>query len=436
MNALMSLFTACMLTLLLGLTPPSSAYAKAASARPACAPGAKLDTGKEACVVDAHPAPPPKPATGLASCKTEKTRPPAPVYYNTILAWCMIAGITIVGMLVGMYPIAYYIGAVWKSRQKLIFETLSIDAKRMYLQLYRSAEAMSLATDALVNDAFSKVYNHWFGRGRLLAPTWFIGLIEFPYIFLGAMNATQALLPSPKWVAPFTLQSIALAAMTGAYILVTMDTIRRVVRRDLLPEDLQLTALRLAACVPLGYAFSSLVPDDQKPFIALAMTAIPLQQVADFLTQLAGKRTGMDIPAAAASPTLMDSPSQLSGVDRSVCERLSAIGVNTITQIAYSDPVQLTMRTSMSFIFILDVVSQALAWVYIEDRLNGLRKMGLRGAFELAALKGDAEHGNVNALVVMDQLPAILGLSAQQCANMLHQMTDDPYVQFLLTAYA
>jgi hypothetical protein len=44
------------------------------------------------------------------------------------------------------------------------------------------------------------------------------------------------------------------------------------------------------------------------------------------------------------------------------------------------------MRASLSFIFVLDVVSQALAWVYLDQKLNDLRPMGLRGAFEIAAL--------------------------------------------------
>ena len=427
----------CLVTTLSLLSQPTRAYAKA------CTPG-KVSTGVK----------PIDPAKGLrlpsnghpfkgntvspgSNLEPATVCPLADAFDpNALLAWTIVAFITTTGVFVAVYPITFYITQVWRSRQKSIFETLNSDAKKLYLGLYRPSEAASASTAADIEVSFGKVYNHWFGRARLVTPALLIGLVVLAYTFLAATRATQALLPAPTWRSPFTVQPIALAAMTGAYVLVTMDTIARVVRRDLLPEDLQLTALRLVACVPLGYAFASLVqPAPAAPFVALALTAIPLQQVAVMLRQLAGKRLGMDSSTPATGPSI-DAPSQLSGVDQTVCERLGAIGVNTITQIAYSDPVQLTMRTSVSFIFILDIVSQALAWVYLEGKLNALRAMGLRGSFEIAALKQEADAGDANAQAMIQQLPGTLGLSPEQCNNVLHRIADDPYVRFLLIAYA
>ncbi len=47
------------------------------------------------------------------------------------------------------------------------------------------------------------------------------------------------------------------------------------------------------------------------------------------------------------------------------------------------------MRTNLSFDFIVDIVSQALAWVYLDGDLVKLRSFGLRGAYEIRKLGGD-----------------------------------------------
>jgi hypothetical protein len=50
-------------------------------------------------------------------------------------------------------------------------------------------------------------------------------------------------------------------------------------------------------------------------------------------------------------------------------------------------------------------------------------------------LKQEAANGNVNAQTLLSQLPATLGLTTEQCSNMIHQIADDPYTGFLVEAY-
>jgi hypothetical protein len=51
------------------------------------------------------------------------------------------------------------------------------------------------------------------------------------------------------------------------------------------------------------------------------------------------------------------------------------------------------MRSSLSFRFVVDVVSQALAWVYLGEKLDQLRTIGLRGAYEINVFLYDLYNG-------------------------------------------
>jgi len=53
-------------------------------------------------------------------------------------------------------------------------------------------------------------------------------------------------------------------------------------------------------------------------------------------------------------------------------------------QLAYYDPVKLTMQTNIDYDYIVDCVSQALLFVYVgKDSLEKLTRQGIRGAYEM-----------------------------------------------------
>jgi hypothetical protein len=130
--------------------------------------------------------------------------------------------------------------------------------------------------------------------------------------------------------------------------------------------------------------------------------------------------------------------SKLLGVDNAVFERMGEIGVTTIGQMAWADPIALTMRTNMGFMFVLDLVSQALAWSYLGRRLEILRPMGLRGAYELRVLMNEANDPdsplNANATNLIPEVAQAVNLSLAQFRNVLHQIADDATAEFLVEA--
>jgi hypothetical protein len=347
---------------------------------------------------------------------------------------------TAVGTSVALFPIVAYIVQGWGWRRHTIVSSLSTKAKNNYLNLYHR-QALDEGT---ADKRFAEFYQKWFGRFRLVGPTIIIGIIVVCYIFMLSSYAAQQLfgislinLVDKHGVKGIGHSlAIAAASIAGAYVLVSLDAIGRVVKRDLSAEDLYVYALRMMSCVPVAFALSSLVKDDAAMIVAFAVGGFPLQMVADMLKQNALKRLNMTQVAPEITNDLL---TKLAGVDSAVFERMSNIGVSTIGQLSDSDPIQLTMRTNLAFTYLLDLTSQALAWNYLEAKLVTLRPMGLRGACELGVLNKEAHTDGsafqANAIAVVEGAATAIGLTQEQFKNLLHQVADDPYTLFLIEAY-
>jgi hypothetical protein len=132
---------------------------------------------------------------------------------------------------------------------------------------------------------------------------------------------------------------------------------------------------------------------------------------------------------------LKDQVTELSSVDRSIAERLRECDITTISQLGYCDPIQICMRTNLDFAFVADIVAQALAWMYLGNKLGDLRLFGLRGAVEIRFLyngcqsKDDEEKHRCQTL--LKEVAIRLGISEVEFGYVVEQIGDDPYTIFL-----
>jgi hypothetical protein len=131
---------------------------------------------------------------------------------------------------------------------------------------------------------------------------------------------------------------------------------------------------------------------------------------------------------------------KLQGINKIILERLSNEDVTTITQIAYCDPVRLTMRSNLSFNFIIDCMSQALAWMYLADMLNTIRPFGIRGAFEIKYLTDDLDRegdkpedkeAREKAQALLQQIAVAVKVPQDLLQFAFEQIAGDPYTIFL-----
>jgi hypothetical protein len=160
----------------------------------------------------------------------------------------------------------------------------------------------------------------------------------------------------------------------------------------------------------------------------------PLSTVSTFLRQIANKRLGVEIGPAKAEFQV----AQLSGIDAAIADRIEDADVTTIPQLAWCDPIQLTMRTNLSFAFVVDICSQALAWVYLDNKLEKLSPLGLRGAYEIRVLLDDLQSDDQAdkkcAEAVLPIAATAIGVEPAGLRYAFEQIAYDPYTEFLYEA--
>lgn len=135
---------------------------------------------------------------------------------------------------------------------------------------------------------------------------------------------------------------------------------------------------------------------------------------------------------------------QLQSVSRRVAEAFEDEGIDTISSLAWADPVDLTIRTNLDFNYVLDCMSQALLWVYFEQTTKQLYSYSLRGAQEVTGLvnclQGVAVPWDPNQNLTPDQarakatltnIASNMQMSEAALLTTLFQVSEDPYTIFI-----
>jgi hypothetical protein len=329
------------------------------------------------------------------------------------------------------YPLIIYIYLGWKRKANDVILSMSPKCAKLYLDTFQT-QSVDLG-NAL--EAFKEFYYSWYGRKYLVVP---IGITMVAAIILSYSLADTGLFnlnefnKIPQAAAEYIhLPAVAVAAAAGAYGFAAWDLIWRTARLNLSPADILGASVRMLIAIPLGYAFAALLKDDLGPFIAFAAAAFPLQAVIIMLQRLANKQLGVEMGASASK----DQVTELSCVDKVIADRLQDADITTVGQLAYCDPVQICMRTSLSFAFVSDIVAQALAWIYVGNKLADLRPLGLRGAVEIQYLCNDIKSGTDDekrvAKATLEKAASIMGLSSDGFQNVATEIAEDPYTVFL-----
>jgi hypothetical protein len=80
-------------------------------------------------------------------------------------------------------------------------------------------------------------------------------------------------------------------------------------------------------------------------------------------------------------------------------------------------------------------MSQAIAWMYLQEKLNDLRIMGMRGAVEIKnimdALSGADELDRAQAARALPLLADKVGIKTESLIIVFKEIAEDPYSIFL-----
>jgi hypothetical protein len=144
---------------------------------------------------------------------------------------------------------------------------------------------------------------------------------------------------------------------------------------------------------------------------------------------------------------------KIDGITVPIAERFIDEGVITNLQLAYADPVALTIKSGMDFSFILLCCAQALVRTYFnDDQMKVVKKYALRTGFEIktlndalnsydtvkddAAKAGKAEPPPPNSAQAaakeqLENFAIALALDAASTRFILDQIAGDPYTKFI-----
>jgi hypothetical protein len=214
------------------------------------------------------------------------------------------------------------------------------------------------------------------------------------------------------------------------------DQITRWWYADLSPGDLFWASFRFAIAIPLGYAISQFAAESIGPAIAFLLGAFPTNSLFSILRKLGREKLNLGEGSGNVESELQ----VLHGIDARKAERFAEEGITTVSQLAYFDPIRLTIRTNLGYSYIVDCVGQALLWIYTEQDEDKWRKVGLRSAFEIINL-WNAFTGNIQA--DRDKAVAIIRLLASQLTtdemavrNVIEEVAGDPYSEFIYNTWA
>ena len=344
-----------------------------------------------------------------------------------------------------IHPVLAFLKRGWGIKRDDIFGTLGNGAKAQYFRTFQ--KELSAPKDP--DKAFSDLYHRRYGRYRLITPIFILLIALLVLSLMIAETAVKCLLPSGDATLqlPLAVPFQAAAALTGAYIWVVSTLIVNASKYTLPPALILNSTLRLIAAIPIAYAISSVLGKDSEfvNFVSFAVGAFPLDTTQVILQRLATKKLGLDLSTNSGTEP-GDQVTRLDGIDPLTADRLQSADITTISQLAYCDPIQLSMRTNYAFPTVVDMVDQALAWIYLGDKLKDIRPYGIRGAIgvfnlyqdmnsELAETKNPA-FATFKAVAVATKLNDDVTLSQDGLRRGFDEIANDPYVKFLKSLWS
>jgi hypothetical protein len=340
---------------------------------------------------------------------------------------------------VPLIPVGHFLCFGWRARKQQIVARLSDQSIAYYRETFYPKSTFGN------NEEFAKEYNLRYGVRLFCFP---VLLFATTVIFLSYLSVSWVF--SHDWLgAAEGSAKIAIFALAGAYVWVTYDLIIRVRQNDVVTADINRASLRLLLALPFGFAISGLVPANfSAGALAFFVGAFPTDTVLKFM-----RRTAM-VPLKLDGDSTGDNVHQLTAIDGisvPIAERLIDEGINTCLQLAYADPVALTIKSGMDFSFVLDCCGQALVRVYFDgEQMKTVRKFGLRTGVEIktlndalvsydAALDEATKAGTppptrdpeqTAAQKQLESFATALGLDQVSTRFILDQIAEDPYTTF------
>ena len=220
------------------------------------------------------------------------------------------------------------------------------------------------------------------------------------------------------------------------YTWVAFDHLGRMRRRDFNSHDVYNGAFRFLIAVPFGISLSALANKDLGIALAFLIGVFPTTTIFTI-----GRRVFSQMLALGEDPAAGRSElEQLQNIGKTNAERFYDEGITTIAELAWTDPVDLAVRTNFDFNYVIDCMGQALLAVYVGEDIRKLSPFSIRAAQDAASLFDDVGEDIDSANPTPDetyarqalaQAAAVLQLDTKTFYYTLSVVAEDPYTKFL-----
>jgi hypothetical protein len=230
-------------------------------------------------------------------------------------------------------------------------------------------------------------------------------------------------------------------ALWGAFVWSLYEVWSRRKSGDLTPVELVDVAIRFIVAVPIGYAFSLLVPV-AAPLGAFAASAFPLRYVRLLIRKQMLPKTGESVP----NPLVLTAKGRfsegLSGIGHDTIARLQELNIETYLDLAYADPIRLMVKTGVPIQLVLAWIDQALLAVYAAPHKAKFELLGMPCALDVREFYEDhwldpdtGREKDWRNDPAVKELATSLSIPLEVLPQLLRSIYADPHVQFLSSAW-
>jgi len=286
-----------------------------------------------------------------------------------------------------------------------------------------------------INRRFDRFYKAHFGAEHFIPPLVLLiaiaGVLSYEcnYFLVQAQAKSRNILDEPV--------AIFIFSVLGAYLWVVYDHITKWWYSNLSHRDLYWACFRFALAVPIGYSVTRVMGENADISLAIAffLGAFPMNTLLSFFRKIGRTKLVMGEAVEAGPSELL----KLQGVDEAKAEVLTAEGITTICQLAYVDPIRLTIRTNLGYSYLIDCISQAQLMLYTGDAQKTWQKIGIRGGFEVINLQSGLESTDAqqqkDAGELITHLAKALEIPEAAVREIIWEVCNDPYMEFIYESW-
>lgn len=260
-----------------------------------------------------------------------------------------------------------------------------------------------------------------------------LNMIVVMFASVALIVKTSGLQPPPPFSIVDNLPYVVLVGFFGAYIFSHYDMIRRISSMDLTPTLMYKLWLKLLVGAILGYLVTSIItPHELKLITAFGLGIIPFDELSALIGRVASKSLNLSVENVVA-----DQPNlhKLQGLTVDVIDRLQEEGIVTTQHLAFANPILLLLKTNIEWTAILDMINQAVLYIFIGDKIEQLRTIGIRSAtdiIKITRLKIN-EEGNKpkNGEKLIELISTKLGQDTIGAYNLIGNVANNPQVNLI-----